>query len=161
MTPTWLQLQWTGRRSSSNTNQNITKQLLSLIIEQLNLISLTYVHLCLFLVLCTLLHQYSWHWRRSLGKWWHMVQRSSKISWRGGEFPWQGYGWGVESRAHSFGHRTVTPGQHHLHPAVRQSQGVAILPRGVVSPLLAWHNPETKTRWFRRVIRWFHSARVM
>lgn len=63
LTPSWLQLRWAERRSSSNTNKNITKQLLSDIIEWLHLILLMYVHLCLFLVLCTLLHQYCWRWR--------------------------------------------------------------------------------------------------
>lgn len=161
LTPTWLQLQWAERRSSSNTNKSITKELLSHIMEWLHLISLMSVHLCLFLVLCSLLHRYSWHWRCSLRKWWHMVQRSSRDQLEGKRVSLTACGWGMGSRARSLGHRTVTPGQHYLHPADRQSQGMVILPRGGVSPLLVWHNPDAKTRWFRRVIRWFHSARVI
>lgn len=120
LTPSWLQLRWAERRSSSNTNKNITKQLLSDIIEWLHLILLMYVHLCLFLVLCTLLHQYCWRWRMPQ----EMVgfgADSQGTRWRGRELPWQTYGWGVGSRAHSFRYSTVTPGQHYLHPADRQS----------------------------------------
>lgn len=78
LTPTWLQLQWAERRSSSNTNKNITEQLLSHILEWLHLFFLMYVHLCLFLLLCTPLHRYCWHWRCSLRKWWHMLQAPSR-----------------------------------------------------------------------------------